>query len=125
MQIVLMSETRPKTKMIVDHYGQQDECHQLQEECGELITELAEADMMNNRMIAGLGRLIKELNHFCRKEKTRMPEEGKAKIATEIADVLVSIENVIYAIGLDTDEIMQQMEEKRDRQIRRIKGESN
>ena len=90
----MIDDTRIKT--IADHYGIKKQMRQLAEECSELAVEAS---------------------HSARKGTT-------VRIIEEIADVLVMMEQVIYLAKIDKCDIEDCINYKLDRQINRIKEET-
>lgn len=86
-----------RIKKIADHYGIKRQMHQLAEECSELAVEAS---------------------HSARKGTT-------VKIIEEMADVLIMIEQVVYLAKIDMCDIEDCINYKLERQMERIKEESN
>ena len=84
-----------RIKSIADHYGIDNQLHQLAEECSELAVEAS---------------------HSARKGVT-------VKIIEEMADVLLMIEQVVYLSGIAIEDIDECIRFKIDRQLERIKEE--
>lgn len=82
---------------IADHYGIDNQLHQLAEECSELAVEAS---------------------HSARKGVT-------VKIIEEMADVLLMIEQVVYLAEIDMCDIEDCINYKLDRQLERIKEEES
>ena len=80
---------------IADHYGIDNQLHQLAEECSELAVEAS---------------------HSARKGVT-------VKIIEEMADVLLMIEQVVYLANIAIEDIDECIQFKMDRQLERNKEE--
>lgn len=91
----------PRIKKIVEHYGTKSQCGQAIEECGELIVALC--------------KLIRY--------GVRNWDLNRQNVIGEIADVKVMIEQLEYILGC-RDEVEKVMNQKLDRQIRRINDEN-
>lgn len=88
---------KDKLRMIADHYGIKKQLRQLAEECSELAVEAS---------------------HSARKGLT-------VGIIEEIADVEIMIEQVKYLGRISEDDIQDVKEAKMERQLERMKEESN
>ena len=95
MKIIKGIVENTKVIEIADHYGIDNQLHQLAEECSELAVEAS---------------------HSARKGVT-------VKIIEEMADVLLMIEQVIYLANIATEDIDECIKFKIDRQLERIKEE--
>lgn len=91
---------------ILGTYGEQEQLVKLTEECGELIVSA------NKRR--------ETLMHSDDKSFTEVAKSRNA-LSEEIADVLVVIEQIVYAEGIEND-VRKIIDEKIQRQIDRIKG---
>ena len=85
-----------KVKRIADHYGWNNQLRQLAEECCELSVEAL---------------------HCIRKR------EETERISEEMVDVLIMIQQIIYFLRKDREEIEEYADFKLDRQLRRIEQE--
>ena len=94
MKIIKGIIENTKVIEIADHYGIDNQLHQLAEECSELAVEAS---------------------HSARKGVT-------VKIIEEMADVLLMIEQVVYLAEIDMCDIEDCINYKLDRQLERIKG---
>ena len=95
MKIIKGIVENTKLIEIADHYGIDNQLHQLAEECSELAVEAS---------------------HSARKGVT-------VKIIEEIADVLLMIEQVIYLAKIDICDIEDCINFKLNRQMNRISNE--
>ena len=95
MKIIKGIVENTKVIEIADHYGIDNQLHQLAEECSELAVEAS---------------------HSARKGVT-------VKIIEEMADVLLMIEQVVYLANIATEDIDECIKFKIDRQLERIKEE--
>ena len=95
MKIIKGIIENTKVIEIADHYGIDNQLHQLAEECSELAVEAS---------------------HSARKGTT-------VKIIEEMADVLLMIEQVVYLSGIAIDDIDECIKFKIDRQLERIEAE--
>ena len=95
MKIIKGIVENTKLIEIADHYGIDNQLHQLAEECSELAVEAS---------------------HSARKGVT-------VKIIEEMADVLLMIEQVVYLSGIAIEDIDECIKFKIDRQLERIKEE--
>lgn len=84
--------------IIADHYGKESQLHQLMEECCELASEAS---------------------HSARQGSLRI------NMISEIADVEIMIEQIIYLYGIDRDDITDVKLEKLIRQWNRILREKS
>ena len=85
-----------KVKRIADYYGWNNQLRQLAEECSELSVEAL---------------------HCIR-------ERGETeRISEEMVDVLIMIQQIIYFLRKDSEELEKYAEFKLDRQLRRIERE--
>lgn len=85
-----------KVKRIADYYGWNSQLRQLAEECSELSVEAL---------------------HYLRERG------GTERISEEIVDVLIMIQQIIYLLRNDTEELEKYANFKLDRQLGRIKSE--
>ena len=95
MKIIKGIVENTKLIEIADHYGIDNQLHQLAEECSELAVEAS---------------------HSARKGVT-------VKIIEEMADVLLMIEQVIYLAKIDICDIEDCIDFKLNRQMNRISNE--
>ena len=95
MKIIKGIVENTKLIEIADHYGIDNQLHQLAEECSELAVEAS---------------------HSARKGVT-------VKIIEEMADVLLMMEQVIYLANIAIEDIDECIKFKIDRQLERIKEE--
>ena len=95
MKIIKGIVENTKLIEIADHYGIDNQLHQLAEECSELAVEAS---------------------HSARKGVT-------VKIIEEMADVLLMIEQVVYLANIAIEDIDECIKFKIDRQLERIKEE--
>lgn len=93
---------------IINHYGVRGQLRQFNEESYELEEAIINAE--NNKLI-GISRKPSEL--------------AIEHIAEEIADVCVMLREFMEYYNITQDEITEIMEYKINRQLERIKGESN
>lgn len=100
---------REKARAILNHYGAANQRRQLCEECAELIQAVCKYDRAMNDFTAGY-----------------FPDvvNSEREIASEIADVLIMIEQIKIAMfsGVHSHEIENQINYKLNRQIERIKN---
>ena len=85
-----------KVKRIADHYGWNNQLRQLAEECSELSVEAL----------------------HCIRER-----EETERISEEMVDVLIVIQQIIYFLRKDREELEEYADFKLDRQLRRIERE--
>ena len=85
-----------KVKRIADYYGWNNQLRQLAEECCELSVEAL----------------------HCIRER-----EETERISEEMVDVLIMIQQIIYFLRKDRDELEEYADFKLDRQLRRIEQE--
>lgn len=85
-----------KVKRIADHYGWNNQLRQLAEECSELSVEAL----------------------HCIRER-----EETERISEEMVDVLIMIQQIIYFLRKDREELEKYADFKLDRQLRRIEQE--
>ena len=85
-----------KVKKIADHYGIKNQLRQLAEECSELSVEAL----------------------HCIREKG-----GTERISEEMVDVLIMIQQIIYFLREDREELEEYADYKLDRQLKRIEQE--
>ena len=85
-----------KVKRIADHYGWNNQLRQLAEECSELSVEAL----------------------HCIRERG-----GTERISEEMVDVLIMIQQIIYFLRKDREELEEYADFKLDRQLRRIERE--
>lgn len=97
---MLNSKNTEKCRRIASHYGCENQLIQLAEECGELAT-------------ACLHR-----------RRDRNSKDTLDALVEEIADVLVMIEQIRIVEGIKGSTIINSMEGKLNRQIRRINHEN-
>lgn len=108
-----------KIQAIADHYGIGIQLLKLAEECAEYSAAVQKWQVYANLAYT---RELKEAEHFRRLEDT-----AKAGCCKELADVLVLARQIEYLMQTDPefkDEIELLMNEKADRQLARIKDES-
>lgn len=97
-------EQREKARFILMHYGAANQRHQLIEECAELIQAINKYE-----------RATSEINIF----------NAKDNILSEIADVLIMIEQISMSLFNDDKSFVNAMiEYKLNRQLNRIKEEN-
>lgn len=107
----MLYETKIKT--IADHYGKPAQAVILMEECAELVVAMskvlrAEDAVLSNptdTSVASLDRALQNLK-------------------SEMADVLIMIDQIIYLTDIPADDIYQVVNYKLDRQLRRIEEEN-
>ena len=97
MKIIKGIVENTKLIEIADHYGIDNQLHQLAEECSELAVEAS---------------------HSARKGVT-------VKIIEEMADVEIMIEQIIYLAKIDRKDIEECIQYKLDRQMKRIMEEES
>ena len=85
-----------KLKRIADHYGWNNQLRQLAEECSELSVEAL----------------------HCIRER-----EETERISEEMVDVLIMIQQIIYCLRKDREELEEYADYKLDRQLKRIEQE--
>ena len=85
-----------KVKRIADHYGWNNQLRQLAEECSELSVEAL----------------------HCIRER-----EETERLSEEMVDVLIMIQQIIYFLRKDREELEEYADFKLDRQLRRIEQE--
>ena len=95
MKIIKGIIENTKVIEIADHYGIDNQLHQLAEECSELAVEAS---------------------HSARKGVT-------VKIIEEIADVEIMVEQIVYLAKIDRKDIEECIQYKLERQMKRIEEE--
>ena len=85
-----------KVKRIADHYGWNNQLRQLAEECSELSVEAL----------------------HCIRER-----EETERLSEEMVDVLIMIQQIIYFLRKDREELEEYADYKLDRQLKRIEQE--
>lgn len=104
---------REKALSILKHYGAPDQRRQLCEECAELIQAICKYERA-----AEYGCITGDLSHI---------ENAENEIAGEIADVLIMIEQIKFAVlGGDHANLIERLiDYKLNRQLERIKKEES
>lgn len=102
-----------RIRQIAEYYGYESQSHQLVEEMGELMQALNK-----------FWRLLKQQEGAKVSPVKLTPIKALHDIAEEIADVAICLEQVAVLTGVER-EVMRVKEEKIQRELRRMEGESD
>ena len=102
--------TTQKIRYIANHYGFESQSRQLMEECGELAQAVNKMWKVKKRFANVSGKTIKEC-------------EAENNLISEMADVSIMISQLQELLGIDNDDIAEEVDFKLDREIERIQKE--